>query len=922
MSRKAMRFPGLMKPVLIVALLGLLSGCGTGGLTDPPASSSGGGGGTGGGGTTPKSVDLLVSNGQLNSDMVGAPTVTLTAIVKDSGNRALVDQPVTFSADSGVLSDIGAKTDANGTATAKLGSSGDPTYRTITVSAAAGSLSAVNYVAVTGTQLNIDPPSFSMPFNDPDGKPLDISLKDSAGKAITGKTVSISSLTQKSTFSAASYVTDGSGKIRVTVKNATDTVGDTITATAIGVSTQSALTINTAKLVVNAPAANAQVPINTKKPFTVTYTKNGNPPVPEKTVYFTTTRGTLTDPLTNLPVSSSPTVGGVATVNISSSNSGPAVLTAYTTDGTVQVSIQASIVFVADTATKMTLSAYPAVINANSPGMTSEQSLIKAIVRDASDNLVMGKAVDFSIIQDASAGALSRASATTDMYGTATTTYIAGSVSGGLNNVKITATVQDTPTVTATTTLTVGGQALFISLATGPTIQKVDPNKYQKDYVALVTDAGGRPVANAVITATVTPQYYMKGYYYVCGPESWCQMRTLTSSKSTAPLVPACANEDGMLQNSLYDFNGILDFDPLTGNSEDQNANNRLDPGNVVSVTAATTDSSGHSTISLIYAQDYAYWVNVRLEVRASLAGSSTSAFQNFSLPGLAKDYTDIKVTPPGHPSPFGSNTTCFPDFSVLAVSDTKISMNWDPSAYAVSYNIYRDPNNVLLQGLLANTTKTTYEDSPVTAGTTYCYEIRQVNASGESPLSPQGSNRVCASSQPKAPTVTATTLSASQIQISWTDAGATQYRIYRDGIRIQDSVTRSIVNANLTPNTQYCYAVSSLNSEGIESSKSSTVCATTQLAAPSTPTGLTATGVLVVGPPDTYKVTLTWNASAGAVLYRVYRDGTLVLSATGVTATDTKDVASQTGYCYAVSAVDVSGNESAQSTQVCTATP
>ena len=87
-------------------------------------------------------------------------------------------------------------------------------------------------------------------------------------------------------------------------------------------------------------------------------------------------------------------------------------------------------VFVANTATKMALSASPAVINTNTPGMTSEQSLIKAIVRDASDNLVMGKAVDFSIIQDASAGALTTASATTDMYGMASTYYVAGSVTG------------------------------------------------------------------------------------------------------------------------------------------------------------------------------------------------------------------------------------------------------------------------------------------------------------------------------------------------------------------------------------------------------------------------------------------------------------------------------------------------------------
>ncbi|MBU4120381.1 MAG: hypothetical protein KKA48_02340 [Proteobacteria bacterium] len=37
MFSKAMRFPGFVTPVLIVAFLVLLFGCSTGGLTDAPA---------------------------------------------------------------------------------------------------------------------------------------------------------------------------------------------------------------------------------------------------------------------------------------------------------------------------------------------------------------------------------------------------------------------------------------------------------------------------------------------------------------------------------------------------------------------------------------------------------------------------------------------------------------------------------------------------------------------------------------------------------------------------------------------------------------------------------------------------------------------------------------------------------------------
>jgi len=112
----------------------------------------------------PNSVDLLVSSPQLNSD--GATPVTLTALVKDSQNRAMSGQTVDFSATSGILTDLQPVTNANGMATAKLGAGGDPTYRAIALTAMTGGKTATNAVAVTGTNISIDPPAFSLPFND------------------------------------------------------------------------------------------------------------------------------------------------------------------------------------------------------------------------------------------------------------------------------------------------------------------------------------------------------------------------------------------------------------------------------------------------------------------------------------------------------------------------------------------------------------------------------------------------------------------------------------------------------------------------------------------------------------------------------------------------------------------------------------
>jgi hypothetical protein len=98
----------------------------------------------------------------------------------------------------------------------------------------------------------------------------------------------------------------------------------------------------------------------------------------------------------------------------------------------------------------------------------------------------------------------------------------------------------------------------------------------------------------------------------------------------------------------------------------------------------------------------------------------------------------------------------------------------------------------------------------------------------------------------------------------------------------------------------------------------------------PLTPTGLAATGGVVPGPPRVYTVALTWNYSAGAAVYKLYRIGgttpvTLSVANSGVglqSVTDNATLAPLTAYCYAISAIDVNGNESLPSTQVCTATP
>ena len=86
------------------------------------------------------------------------------------------------------------------------------------------------------------------------------------------------------------------------------------------------------------------------------------------------------------------------------------------------------------------------------------------------------------------------------------------------------------------------------------------------------------------------------------------------------------------------------------------------------------------------------------------------------------------------------------------------------------------------------------------------------------------------------APTdLTATVLSDSQINLSWTAStdrvGVTGYRIYRDGAYIATTTTTGYQDAGLQQSTTHTYEVGALDAAGNESARAS-VTATTQAGA------------------------------------------------------------------------------------------
>ncbi len=178
------------------------------------------------------------------------------------------------------------------------------------------------------------------------------------------------------------------------------------------------------------------------------------------------------------------------------------------------------------------------------------------------------------------------------------------------------------------------------------------------------------------------------------------------------------------------------------------------------------------------------------------------------------------------------------------------------------------------------------------------------------------------------APTLSAKVLSASQIQLNWTDLNTneTGYRIERSltatsGFTLVFTASRnatSYTNTGLTSGTKYYYRVRAIGRKGTASTYSNVASATTfktDTSPPSVPTYLTATAV------STSQINLSWHAStdntggSGLKGYKIYRN-TSFLKQVLAPATSTSDtgLSASTTFSYTFSAIDNAANESAQS--------
>ena len=628
-------------PLFLAAALAILAGCGSGQSipTVPlgtPASASTG--------PAAATIQLLASSTQMPSS--GATTVDLTAIVLSATKQTISGKTVAFSTGtdtSAFINNISASgvSDANGVVTAKLNLGSNKANRTIPISATVTADSAIttNSVDVTGTTMTISGSS-SLAFGA--STTLTFSLKDSAGTALQGMTVTIASQ-NGNTVAQASTTSNSSGQVTA-VLTATKTGNDTITATAAGASATQTLTVSSASFAFTtptlvAPATTIDIPLNTATAVSINW-KNAGVAVAGSAVSFAASRGTITGSPVNTNAS-----GDTPGITISSATAGPAIISASGPLGTPAATLD--VVFVATTASSAAVQAIPGTVQVTtgSASQTNNSSSISVQVRDAANNLVKNANVSFSLA-DSSGGRLTAQSGTTDISGSASVAYVAGGTSSAQNGVTITATVNSIngvaiAPVVANTTLTVAGQSLLVRLGTDNTVGGATPLN-TKTYVAVVTDAAGNPSVGTKVNFVLRPGRYRKGTY---NPDPvnnvWVQAVSAT-----------CPNEDLNFNGSLDAGEGLVAWPA--------GVTPALLPGAVATVNATgTTDASGIATATVTYAKNQSNWVEVTLEARTSVTSNDPPTQAVFFLPGLAADYNNLGVNPPGRPSPYGINASC-----------------------------------------------------------------------------------------------------------------------------------------------------------------------------------------------------------------------------------------------------------------------
>jgi YVTN family beta-propeller protein len=291
---------------------------------------------------------------------------------------------------------------------------------------------------------------------------------------------------------------------------------------------------------------------------------------------------------------------------------------------------------------------------------------------------------------------------------------------------------------------------------------------------------------------------------------------------------------------------------------------------------------------------------------------------------------------------------------TATAASQTQINLSWGAATDNVGIGSYLIERCLgagctnFVQVVENGGTATTYNNTGLTAGTSYSYRVRAKDAAGNvggystvATAITQGATDTTPPSAPGTLTATASSTSATTMNLSWGPAtdnvAVTGYQVERCqgagcsnfALVFTTTQTSSTTNVNLTPGTSYSYRMRATDAAGNVGAYSNVSSATT-LALDSTPP--TAPATITATATSSTQINVSWGFATdnvGVVNYFLERcqgagcTNFAALTTTGNQVRQFNDsVTANTSYSYRVRATDAQGNQGAYSTVASATTP
>lgn len=278
-------------------------------------------------------------------------------------------------------------------------------------------------------------------------------------------------------------------------------------------------------------------------------------------------------------------------------------------------------------------------------------------------------------------------------------------------------------------------------------------------------------------------------------------------------------------------------------------SSNNLITSSRVDLTITPPGSNGGSAIT-----SYKIYINGSYTGSIGYTGTTTT----YQATGLSAStqytFTVTAVNEIGEGSPSaGSITTTMnaPNVTATAVSSSQVNLTISPPTNNIqrnpitSYKIYINGNSISAGSATADASyNATYIASGLSPNTSYSFRVSAVSIIDGEGAKSTAATATTSNIVPNAPTITATAISSSQINIAITAPASnggtaiTSYKVYRGGVYNGSTTTLSYAATGLSASTTYSFTVSAVNDLG-EGSQSSTASATTQAPPITAPSGV-----------------------------------------------------------------------------------